>query len=129
MDVRPSRRKANILSHDTIHGGSLDPQNIQEVEAGARAFISGLSGLIRRHQNETTSNDKYVFGGTPTVLDAAGTALLARFMEMQRDDLMDDTVRNYALGVLGTDEWHKTTLGRPTVYHESLGKVADMKLF
>lgn len=112
-----------------MHGSSLDPDNVQQVETRARTFIDGLANLIQRHRQGGTSHGQYIFGGNPTVLDAVATTLLARLMDMQRDDLVDDTVRNYALGVLGTDEWLKTTQGRQTVYDESLGKVADMKLF
>lgn len=117
------------ISHDTIHGGSLDPENIQRVEARARIFIDGLVNLIQRQHQDGTSHGQYIFGRDPTVLDAVATALLARLMDMHRNDLLDDTLRSYALGVLGTDEWRKTTQGRPTIYDDSLGKVADMKLF
>lgn len=62
----------------------------------------------------------YLYGHAPTVLDAVATTLLARLMDMQRDDLLDDaTVRDYATGVMGAEEWQRVMQGRRTVYDAS----------
>ncbi|KAL6857970.1 hypothetical protein ACO1O0_005416 [Amphichorda felina] len=131
LAVRAEERSGGISNRAAamLERTDINPENIQRVEARARIFIDGLVNLIQRQHQDGTSHGQYIFGRDPTVLDAVATALLARLMDMHRNDLLDDTLRSYALGVLGTDEWRKTTQGRPTIYDDSLGKVADMKLF
>lgn len=68
----------------------------------------------------------WIFGDRPTILDAHATALTARLMDVDRDDLLSEAVREYARGVMATPEWNMVTHGRRTVWDVSIGHVADL---
>lgn len=53
---------------------------------------------------------------------------MARLIDMTRDDLLSDAVREYTSGVRETEEWKRVTLGRPTVWEESIGSVAELSI-
>jgi glutathione S-transferase len=119
------RRRLEIKSlfHDQIHSRTLQSDHIEEVEEQARTFVNDVSVVLRMHQN----GGPYIFGEKPTILDAHVTALAVRFIDLKRDDLLPDpALRDYALGVMATNEWHRATHGRPTVWNTSLGPVGAL---
>lgn len=111
-----------ILSHDTLHCRTVEPSHIQEVEDQTRDLTRDLAEVLSQHNDGRT----WIFGDTPTILDAYVTALAARLFDIQRFDLLSDTVRVYAEGVIKTEEWHKVAHGRPTNWDRSMGHVAEL---
>lgn len=110
-------------SHDTIYGRMMEPANVEDVESRARGFCREIAAL----RQESKSTGIYLFGDKPTILDALSTTLIARLMDLGRDDLIFSSMtREYAFGVINTEEWLRTTLGRPTLWNVSLGHVHEM---
>lgn len=69
----------------------------------------------------------YLFGDKPSILDAYATTLVARLIDMGRDDLISEPLlREYAVAVMDTDEWRKATFGRKTIWEEKLGPVNQL---
>lgn len=110
-------------SHDTSYGGTFDPNSVEDVEGQARGFCQDIASLKELSRGPGI----YLFGDKPTILDAHATAFIARMMELGRDDIISSaTAREYALSVMSTDEWLKTTSGRRTLWDVSMGPVRDL---
>ncbi|KAH6888096.1 hypothetical protein B0T10DRAFT_67844 [Thelonectria olida] len=128
--LSPKYRRAleiNSVFHDSIFNGSLDPDNVAEAEERALDFMQELVEVLNQHHH-SQGNKPWIFGARPTILDAHVTALAARLMDVDRADLLPDEVQEYARGVIASPEWRKVTNGRPTVWNESLGKVAEFDM-
>lgn len=111
------------FSHDTFHSNTFDPDNVAYVEGVVLDFVKSLGKVIRERPTPTT----YLFGDKPTILDAHATALLARLLDLGRDDLIcDPDIRDYALGIMNTEEWQRITHGRRTLWEDSYGDVSEM---
>jgi hypothetical protein len=87
-------------------------------------MASPIRHRVGRNTRERRARASSIFGRNPTILDAVATTLVARLMDVQRNELVDDTMRSYTLGVLTTDEWRRTTQGRRTVYDASMGRLS-----
>ncbi|KAK7408865.1 hypothetical protein QQX98_008988 [Neonectria punicea] len=125
--LSPKYRRALEISsifHETTNSSSLDPDNVTEAEEGALEFMHELVEVLRDNNRGRT----WIFGDQPTILDAHVTALAARLMEVDREDLLPEEVQAYARSVIDTPEWKRTTGGRPTTWDDSLGKVADFEI-
>lgn len=126
QDISEShRRQLEIKSvfHDTIYGRMMEPANVEDVESRASSFCREIAAL----REESKDSGIYLFGDKPTILDAYATTLVARLMDLGRDDLISSSVtREYAFGIINTEEWLRTTLGRPTVWKASLGHVHEL---
>ncbi|KAF4124599.1 hypothetical protein GMORB2_5265 [Geosmithia morbida] len=120
------RRRLEVKSvyHDTKFRTTLDADNIETVESQARDFIRSVSDLLRRRQRQQQQQGDedfsgsaiYIFGTRPSVADAVVTALLARLMDVGRDDIVDDeTARDYTTKVISSSEWQKVMQGRRTL--------------
>ncbi|KPM45095.1 hypothetical protein AK830_g1451 [Neonectria ditissima] len=103
---------------------SLDPDNVTQAEEGALEFMHELVEVLKDHNRGMT----WIFGNQPTILDAHVTALAARLMEVDREDLLPAEVQAYARSVIATPEWKRATGGRPTTWDDSLGKVSDFDI-
>lgn len=108
-------------SHESTHGKYLDPDNVDQIEDDAQDFLQHLTLVLK--QNPT---GPWIFGDRPTIIDAHATALLARLIDVKRLDLLSEEASDYARGVMATPEWKEVTHGRPTVWHEHMGQVADL---
>jgi hypothetical protein len=51
----------------------------------------------------------------PTALDVHLTVFIARMLDVGRDDLFSDKMRNYAARAMQTDEWKSVMQGRKTM--------------
>lgn len=110
----------NACSHDTKFRTTLDPETIETTEAQARDFIRSISSLVRRRQEQAQQSGEssgiYIFGSKPCVADAVATALLARLIDVGRDDLFDDAAaKDYTSRVRQSDEWKAFMQDRRTV--------------
>ncbi|KAK5998772.1 hypothetical protein PT974_01154 [Cladobotryum mycophilum] len=119
------RRALEIKSvfHDTTHSRTLEPDNIELVEEQARDLMQDLEDILIEYNDDGKT---WIFGDYPTILDAHATALAARLMDMERDDIVTVPVWEYAKGVMATEEWNKVTYGRRTVWDISVGHVAKL---
>lgn len=96
---------------------------MEEAEELAREWCRDVSDLRQRFGR----SGLYLFGDKPSILDAYATTLIARLMDLDRDDLISDSsIRDYAIAVMNTDEWRRTTFGRKTIWDESLGPVHQL---
>lgn len=105
-----------------MHSRTLEPDNVAEVESKARDFIADLEQVLGQR---SAGEGPWIFGNRPTIIDAHATPLLARLLDVKRDDLVPDAGREYVRGVLATPEWDQVTHGRRTLWDVSLGHVAD----
>ncbi|KAL7938037.1 hypothetical protein V8C35DRAFT_290677 [Trichoderma chlorosporum] len=124
-DLTERHRRAlemKSVFHDMFHSDIFTPSNIAEVEAKARGFMQELDAILR----ERSQDQLWIFGDKPTILDAHAAALIARLMDVNRQDLLTDSVQEYARGIFASDEWDEVTHGRTTLWNVSLGHVADL---
>lgn len=82
-----------------------------------------LTSLLESRSRAQDST--WIFGATPTILDAYATVFAARLADLSREDILNDTLRQYVTRVKATPEWNEVTHGRPTLWHESLGPVEE----
>ncbi|KAL6880982.1 hypothetical protein J3F83DRAFT_20242 [Trichoderma novae-zelandiae] len=125
-DLTEHHRRAlemKSVFHDLCHNNMFTPASIEDVEAKAREFVQELESAL----NEYNRGKLWIFGDRPTILDAHATALIARLMDVSRQDLLTERVQEYARGVLASEEWNEVTHGRTTLWNVSLGHVADLK--
>lgn len=111
-----------LASHDLFHNSMFTPTGIADVEDKARDFVQELDTLL----NEQHQGKLWIFGDGPTILDAHATALIARLMDVRRQDLLTERVQEYARGIFASEEWDEVTHGRTTLWNVSLGHVADL---
>ncbi|GFP53192.1 hypothetical protein TASIC1_0002037600 [Trichoderma asperellum] len=112
-DLTESHRRA--LEIKSVFG-------IKDVENKARIFIQELDKTL----DEESQGHRWIFGKRPTILDAHATVMIARLMEVKRQDLLTERVQEYTRGVLASEEWNEVTHGRATRWNASMGDVADM---
>lgn len=112
----------SLASHDLFHNSMFTPTSIADVEAKARDFVQELDTIL----NEQHRGKLWIFGDKPTILDAHVTALIARLMDVSRQDLLTERVQEYARGIFASEEWDEVTHGRTTLWNVSLGHVADL---
>lgn len=124
-DLTERHRRALELKsvfHDMFHNNMFTPTSIADVEAKARDFVQELDTIL----NEQNQGQLWIFGDRPTILDAHATALIARLMDVSRQDLLTERVQDYARGIFASEEWDEVTHGRTTLWNVSLGHVADL---
>ncbi|KAL7796500.1 hypothetical protein V8C37DRAFT_400258 [Trichoderma ceciliae] len=124
-DLTKTHRRALELKsvfHDLCHNNMFTPDSIKDVEDKARGFIQELDMTL----NEQGRGQPWIFGERPTILDAHATALIARLMDVDRQDMLTERVQEYARGIFASEEWDEVTHGRTTLWNVSLGHVADL---
>ena len=109
-------------SHDTCFGSTMQRDEVAQVEQQAKDFIQDLDGLL----GERTETGMWLFGDQPTILDAHATTFIARLTDVERFDLLTETVQRYAGEITKTKEWHAVTHGRRTVWKIEYGHAADL---
>lgn len=122
--ISDSHRRAleiKSLFHETYHSRTLEAENIAHVEEQARGLIAELEDLLVARGDRKP----WLFGDRPTILDAHAATLAIRLVDMKRDDLLSDLIRQYAREVRATREWQLVTGGRPTIWDSSIGPVRD----
>lgn len=101
----------------------MNTSAVFDAEVRARAWCEEVGVLKEQHGRQGV----YIFGDKPSILDAYATSLVAHLMDLGRDDLIaNDTVRHYAMGVMSTLEWCRTTAGRRTIWEEADGPVSRL---
>ncbi|PTB45317.1 hypothetical protein M441DRAFT_64980 [Trichoderma asperellum CBS 433.97] len=124
-DLSESHRRAleiKSVFHDLRHNTVFTPSGIKDVEDKARIFIQELDKTL----DEESQGQRWIFGKRPTILDAHATVMIARLMEVKRQDLLTERVQEYTRRVLASEEWNEVTHGRATRWNASMGDVADM---
>ncbi|VUC33192.1 unnamed protein product [Clonostachys rosea] len=119
------RRRLEIKSifHDNLYSSLLDPDNITLIEEKVLRFVDNIGDIIKNRPSAAS----YLFGDKPTLLDAHAATFLAHLIDLQRIDLLSNpSVREYALGITRTDEWHNITKGLRTVWDESVESVQGL---
>ncbi|KAL7947679.1 hypothetical protein V8C42DRAFT_315221 [Trichoderma barbatum] len=118
------RRALELKSvfHDLLHNNMFTPASISDVEVKARDFVQELDSTL----SEQNQGQLWIFGDRPTILDAHATALIARLVDVSRQDLLTERVQEYARGIFASEEWDEVTHGRTTLWNVSLGHVADL---
>lgn len=119
-----------VFSHDSQHGRTVEQSNILRVEEQSRDFIRDIADLLQERNSssdEANGNGKpWIFGDTPTILDAHAATLIARIIDLERFDLVSEPARVYASAVMETNEWKQVAHGRPTIWNDELGPVEDL---
>ncbi|PTB70550.1 hypothetical protein BBK36DRAFT_1165073 [Trichoderma citrinoviride] len=124
-DLTEHHRRAlemKSVFHELCYSNMFTPSSIDDVEAKAREFVQELDSAL----NEYSKGQLWIFGDRPTILDAHAAALIARLMDVRRQDLLTERVQEYARGVFASEEWNEVTHGRTTLWNVSLGHVADL---
>jgi glutathione S-transferase len=101
------------------HNTTFTPSGIKDVEDKARSFVQELDKTL----SEENQGQRWIFGKRPTIADAHATAMIARLMEVKRQDLLTERVQEYTRGVLASEEWNEVTHGRATRWNASMGDV------
>ncbi|KAL7818758.1 hypothetical protein V8C44DRAFT_318992 [Trichoderma aethiopicum] len=125
-DLTEHHRRAlemKSVFHDLCYSDMFTAASIEDVEAKARGFVQELDSTLNEYNK---GRQLWIFGDRPTILDAHAAPLIARLMDVRRQDLLTERVQEYARGVFASDEWNEVTHGRSTLWNVSLGHVADL---
>lgn len=114
----------SFSSHDTLHGRTVEPDNIEIVERNTREF---MEELVEQLGQRSGQDPVWIFGDKPTILDGYAMPFAKRLHDLERTDLLPEVVRDWALKVNETPEWQQVSQGRTTVYKESMGPAASLK--
>lgn len=92
----------------------MNPENVEDVKLKTQFFIEAVARLLRR---EGRSDGEFIFGSTPTLLDAVATAFLSRLADADQKGLAEDAlVWNYHEKMTETEAWKETLHGRKTIW-------------
>ena len=88
----------------------LDDQVVEDNIAKTRKLLQDFEGTL------SDSGKGWCFGlEHPTALDGHFVVFLCRLMDVQRDELIPEKVKQYALHAMEGKEWKETMEGRRTV--------------
>lgn len=78
--------------------------------------------LMKIYQKQGSSS-RWLFGNEPTVLDAHVVAFFARLLDVNRDDLIPESLREYTARIVSGTEWEEVVHGRSTMWSVAIGHV------
>ncbi|OAQ98095.1 hypothetical protein LLEC1_00802 [Akanthomyces lecanii] len=121
-DLSPEYRRAleykQKLHRETLETALTDVM-VAEAENQARALFQDVMTVY-------SAGDAWIFGNSPTILDAHLVPFIIRLLDCSRDDLVPESLQEYANKHAASGQWHRVMQGRPTMWNVSLGHVSDM---
>jgi len=84
---------------------------VREVESQVGLFLDAVTDIL----DKRVGDGIYLYGASPTVLDAVAVSLLARLMDVGRTNLLTDTLISYHNAIRQTREWTDIVQGSTVV--------------
>ncbi|KAL3446404.1 hypothetical protein BJX65DRAFT_279528 [Aspergillus insuetus] len=118
-DISPRYRdaltfKLGVLDRDKV--GGLKPGVTESMSKQARALMERFAGLITWPLARGEDSPSWLFDlPHPTALDYHLAVFIARMLDVGRDDIIPDKLREYAALVWETAEWKAVMQGRKTM--------------
>ncbi|KAK6197291.1 hypothetical protein LQW54_010753 [Pestalotiopsis sp. IQ-011] len=106
--------------HRETQEPALREENVEAAERSATLLFADVLKIYTAQENGAAL---WIFGETPTVLDAHLVPLIARLLDCERTDLVPTELQVYALAAMSRPEYQAVTHGRRTLWDVSVGHV------
>lgn len=113
-------------SHRETQEPALRDGNVEAAEKSTTALFADVLKIYAAKENAAAP---WIFGETPTVLDAHLVPLIARLLDCGRTDLVPTELQVYALAAMSRPEYQAVTHGRRTLWDVFVGHVHLLKDF